>query len=219
MSQYNFEFKYIPAFERKDFIVSTSNFEAVSWLDKWPNWEKSGIFFYGASGSGKTHLIHSWKLKTGGLILNEKNSSNFSVNKIYENKHLAVDNASEIPEKTLFHAINICVEEKGTIFLLDREPPARWSVSLKDLESRLRAMTTVELKNPDDKLIEQLFFKLFYDRQIKINDDVVKYLVKRVERDFENIQSIVEIIDTKSFSYKKEITIPFVARVLKKANF
>ncbi|MAR79341.1 MAG: hypothetical protein CMM18_03820 [Rhodospirillaceae bacterium] len=219
MSQYNFEFKNIPAFERKDFIVSSSNFEAVSWLDKWPNWEKSGIFFYGAPGSGKTHLIHSWKFKTGGLILNEKNSSNFSINKIYENKHLAVDNASKIPEKTLLHVINICIEEKGTIFILDREAPARWEVSLKDLESRLRAMTTVELKNPDDKLIEQLFFKLFYDRQIKINDDVVKYLVKRVERDFEYIQSIVEIIDTKSFSYKKEITIPFVAGVLKKINF
>ena len=162
MSQFNLEFKYIPAFERKDFIVSSWNFEAVSWLDKWPNWEKSGLFIYGASGSGKTHLIHSWKLMTDGLILNKSNYQDFPLNIVYKNKHIAVDNASAIPDKILLHVINICVEEKGTIFLLDRDAPARWSVNLNDLKSRLRAMTTIELKKPDDNLIEQLFIKLYF---------------------------------------------------------
>ena len=215
MSQLNLEFRHLPAFERKDFIVSSSNSEAISWLDKWPIWPKNGLSFYGEAGSGKTHLVHCWKLMTNGIAINSNNLNNFSFKKVYDNHHIALDDASKIPEQTLFHIINICKEEKGTIFLLDRRPPAHWEVSLEDLNSRLRSMTTIELKKPDDQLIENLFIKLFADRQIKVNSDVVKFLIKRVERNFNSVQKIVEEIDKQSFSYKKEITIPFVSNLLK----
>ncbi|PPR77242.1 MAG: DnaA regulatory inactivator Hda [Alphaproteobacteria bacterium MarineAlpha2_Bin1] len=218
MSQLNLEFRHLPAFDRKDFIVSTSNYEAVSWLDKWPNWPKNGLSFYGEPGSGKTHLIHCWKLMTNGLIIESSNLNNLSLKKIYKNSHVAIDNASKLPEEILFHVINICNEENGTIFLLDRKAPAKWNIKLQDLKSRVRSMAVIELKKPDDQLLELLFKKLFTDRQIKVNDEVVKFLLKRVERNFKDVQNLVDEIDIQSFANKKEITVPFVSTILKNMN-
>ena len=218
MSQLNLKFRHLPALGRKDFIVSSSNYEAISWFDKWPSWTKNGLSFYGETGSGKTHLVHCWKLMTNGLIIDSENLDNFSIKNIYKNPHVAIDNASKVPEEILFHIINICNEEKGTIFLLDRKAPSKWCIELKDLRSRLRSMTIIELKKPDDKLIELLFIKLFSDRQIIVSNDVIKYLLTRVERNFKDVQILVEEIDTQSIANKKEITIPFVSSILKNIN-
>ena len=115
-----------------------------------------------------------------------------------------------------WYSKNICNENKGTIFLVDRLSPSKWTTELPDLKSRLRSILTIELKKPDDKLIELLFIKLFNDRQIKIENEVVKFLVRRVERNFKDIQSIVDIIDNQSFSNRKPITISFFSRILNK---
>ena len=47
---------YRKAFGREDFVVAPCNQEAVSWIDKWPNWPVTAVLIYGESGSGKTHL-------------------------------------------------------------------------------------------------------------------------------------------------------------------
>tara|TARA_B100000700_G_C14209410_1_gene474108 strand:- start:16 stop:489 length:474 start_codon:yes stop_codon:yes gene_type:complete len=155
---------------------------------------------------------------TNGLIIESSNLNNLSLKKIYKNSHVAIDNASKLPEEILFHVINICNEENGTIFLLDRKAPAKWNIKLQDLKSRVRSMAVIELKKPDDQLLELLFKKLFTDRQIKVNDEVVKFLLKRVERNFKDVQNLVDEIDIQSFANKKEITVPFVSTILKNMN-
>ncbi len=216
MSQLNFNFKHIPAFGRKDFIVTNANTEAVQWLDKWPNWPNKSLLVYGDKGSGKTHLIHSWKLMAKGVVLDSNNLKNISFENLYHHNHIAIDDASKISDDTLFHLINIFNESNKTIFLTDRLPPSKWSTCLPDLKSRLRSILTIELKKPDDKLIYFLLVKLFNDRQLNIDNEVINYLVKRVERNFIGIQNIVNLIDNQSFSKKKRITIPFVAKILNK---
>ena len=54
--QLHLALSYRKAFGREDFVVAPCNQEAVSWIDKWPNWPVPCVLIYGEKGSGKTHL-------------------------------------------------------------------------------------------------------------------------------------------------------------------
>ena len=54
-----------PAMAREDFFISFSNQEAVSWLDKWPDWPSPALVIYGEKSCGKTHLLHVWQKQSG----------------------------------------------------------------------------------------------------------------------------------------------------------
>ena len=51
---------------RDDFIASSSNKDALAWIDSWPNWpvNVSGLNVFGAPSSGKSHLANIWKTKS-----------------------------------------------------------------------------------------------------------------------------------------------------------
>ena len=42
------------------------------------------------------------------------------------------------------------------VLLVGRAAPAHWPVRLRDLDSRLRAITAVEVEAPDDELLRRL---------------------------------------------------------------
>ena len=56
--------------------------------------------------------------------------------------------------------------------------------------------------------------KMFSDRQLQVNQDVITYLLARMERSFAAARRIVAVLDTKALAAKRRITIPFAAHVL-----
>ena len=58
---------------RDDFIASSSNKDALAWIDSWPNWpvNVSGLNVFGAPSSGKSHLANIWKTKSNALAIND----------------------------------------------------------------------------------------------------------------------------------------------------
>ena len=57
-------------------------------------------------------------------------------------------------------------------------------IELKDLLSRLMSSTILELNIPDDNLLAAVMAKQFLDKQIKVDNDVIKYAIPRMERSF-----------------------------------
>ena len=103
-----------------------------------------------------------------------------------------VDNAEEsIDAETLLHLYNHIGELGGKLLILSRVAPARWTLPLADLSSRLNAALAVEIKRPDDNLLRALLGKLFQDRQLKVSGDVLDYLLPRMERSFDTARAIV----------------------------
>ena len=45
-----------PAMSREDFLVASSNEEAVRQIDRWPDWSAPTLLIVGPEGSGKSHL-------------------------------------------------------------------------------------------------------------------------------------------------------------------
>ena len=112
------------------------------------------------------------------------------------------------------HIINFFLQSNGTIFIADRLSPASWGVCLPDLDSRLKSIPAIEIRDPDDNLLISLLKKLFLDRQIKVNNNLLTYVIKRIERSFESINHFVEVIDERSLKDSRPINISLASEVL-----
>ena len=94
------------------------------------------------------------------------------------------------------------------------ELQARWSLSLADLRSRLVAAQAVAIGPPDDGLIAALLIKLFDDRQLRVSDGVVEFLLARMERSFEAARRLVTALDEAALANRRNITVPLARQVL-----
>ena len=76
--------------------------------------------------------------------------------------------------------------------------------------SRLDAMQTAFIEEPDDMLMEALIIKLFNDRQILIKPNIVNFLMQRIERSYLGVAEIIDLIDKVSLSKKKSVSISLI---------
>lgn len=220
--QLAFEFGHRPAQGCEDFVVAACNLEAVAWIDRWPDWPSPGLAIFGPPGCGKTHLGRVWQARSKARLLDPATlaRSGRGVGMgpgagcwIVENPRQALED-QDLAQPFL-HVFNRIVEAKGQLLLVDREPPARWPVALKDLASRLAAMPAVAVGAPDDALIGALLVKLFADRQLKVAPEVVIYLLTRMERSFEAARDLVAAIDLAALTAGRNVTVPLVGEVLR----
>ncbi len=219
--QYVLALPHRSAFGRDDFIVSACNEEAVAWIDKSEDWPLQCLIISGDVGSGKSHLAAVWKEKSDAVQL-EPNQISWSMAQIEEERAgrpLIVDQLEDFQdveggETFLFHLINHAKEQATSLLILSSQPPAKMTISLKDLASRLLAMPTVSIRHPDDELIRGLYRKLFSERQLTVSEEVIAYLATHAARDFPTITSLVQRLDEQALASKKAITVHLARLVL-----
>ena len=212
-------FDHRPALSGEDFLVSPSNERAVQWIDSWPNWPGPLLVIVGPTGSGKTHLANVFINTTGAKNISTDDIATNGADNICDGaKALVVENAEKFIERgldeQLFHLYNTAREYDIRILMTAKSPPARWKIDLKDLSSRLNTAPIAEINPPDDILIAALLLKQFADRQINVGQDIISYLLSRMDRSFSAVRDVVEKTDSLSLSEKRKITIPLVRRVL-----
>lgn len=191
------------AYGREDFFVSECNAHAVAWLDRWPDWPSPLLILQGNKGSGKTHLAHVFKERLAGKAL------------ICDDIDAALARKSSYAlEQDIFHAYNRFAGSGIPLLLTSVLPPAQWHIKLADLRSRIAAAPVVKLGSPDDQLMAVVMTKMFSDRQIYVGQDVVSYVLKRIERSFAAIGVAVAAIDQAALAQKRAITVPLVKAVL-----
>ncbi len=208
------QFTHDSARGRDDLLVSERLAAAVSIVDEWPTWRSPVVVLAGPVGSGKSHLAHIWREKSGAADIHPLAGSN------------AAQRAADCPvlfedadrrgfdEAELFHVINSVRQHGHTLLITSRLWPMSWGVELPDLKSRLKAATVVEIGEPDEELLAQVIVKLFADRQLYIDDKLVGYIVNRMERSLGAAQTIVERLDRLALARGTKITRPLVAEVL-----
>ncbi|MCW9035757.1 MAG: DnaA/Hda family protein [Alphaproteobacteria bacterium] len=209
-------FEHRPSLSGQDFLVAACNADAVSWLDKWPEWSGQGLVIYGEKSCGKTHLANVFMAKSKALLVSQKMLIETAAHDLVEQGEAFVLEAADQleTEEPLFHFYNAIREAGKTILITALSAPVRWSITLPDLRSRLNALPAVEIGVPDDYLREAVLFKLFSDRQLAVDRSIVLYLLARIERSFEAAQDVVTKIDAESLASKRNITIPLVRTVL-----
>jgi chromosomal replication initiation ATPase DnaA len=201
---------------REDFLVSPSNASAVALIDSWPDWPQHAAIIIGPPGSGKSHLVEVWRQKSKAASEQSNQLTIEKVPALVAYGALAIEDAGAeaIDERALFHLLNFIREQKAYLLITSIGPPARWSIRLPDLASRLHAIPVAELGLPDDVLLRGVLVKLFADRQIAIDETAVAYLLSRMPRSLEAARKLVTAIDRMALEEKAEVTRPFISRVL-----
>jgi chromosomal replication initiation ATPase DnaA len=215
MAQLPLDLPHRPALGREDFWVAPANEAAVAWLDRWPDWPAPALTLVGPPGSGKTHLGHVFVRRSGAVFLTPEALARAAPRDLAgETRAAVLDDAQHAADEPLLHLYNLMAERGGHLLLLAGAPPARWGIALPDLRSRLLAAPVAELAPPDDMLLGALLIKLFADRQLRPGDEVVAWLVPRIERSFAAAQRAVAALDRAALAQRRPITVPLAREVL-----
>jgi chromosomal replication initiation ATPase DnaA len=204
------------ALDADDFLIAPCNRDAVMWVDRWPAWPAPALIVHGPPACGKTHLAHVWQARSGARTVAADRLSGVAPGALLSKDACAVveDGDHVTDEAALMHLYNVAAEGGGQLLITAATPPARWSLELADLRSRLVAAPAIAIGAPDDGLIAALLIKLFDDRQLRVSDGVVEFLLARMERSFEAARLLVMALDDAALASRRNITVHLARQVL-----
>jgi chromosomal replication initiation ATPase DnaA len=195
-----------PAYELENFLVSPSNAEAFRLLDRWPDWPTHMLVLTGPPGSGKSHLASIWAQHSGARIVRPGEAIDPMALAGRGAVLLEDCDRSERADAGFFHLINLMKDEGGWLLLTARTPPNQWRIQTPDLLSRLRLAATTRIGRPEPDLVQAVLVKLFADRQIRIEEDVVRYATLHLEQSLEAATRFVAAVDDAALSSGRRIT-------------
>jgi chromosomal replication initiation ATPase DnaA len=205
------------SFAREDFIAGPSNAAALALIDRWPDWPGRIIALVGEEGAGKSHLAAAWGEKSGARFLSGRLLDNADLPAALSTGALVIEDLTPpwFDEVTLFHLLNLAQQHGAFVLLTARWSPALWPVSLPDLSSRLRALPVVSVAPPDERLLRALMLKLAADRQIELDDNVVNFVLARIERSFTGVQETIAQLDREALRQKRPVSRALAAELLR----
>lgn len=209
-----------PALGRADFFVSDSNSLVLQQIDAWRAWAGGKLVLIGPEGSGKSHLVAVWAELADAIIVDAGEAKKIS--------ELSTDDAclavaiedvdriggDRVAEEAIFHLHNGLLQRGGALLMTGRKPPSAWDIGLPDLASRILSSDIARLGMPDDGLLAALLVKLFDDRQLHVEPQVVTFLMNRIGRSFAQAETVVMRLDRAALRTRRRITRPFAQTVL-----
>lgn len=219
--QLAFDFSQRPSLSGEDLIVAPCNQTAVAWVDSWPAWPAPALVVYGPAGCGKSHLASVWQARAKALRLEFPQAEGGDL-------HQALGDAAAVvvedvdrwiaafsAQQQLFHLYNMVAERRGQLMLTARLSPAQWPMTLADLRSRIAAAPAVAIELPDQDMVGALMVKLFADRQLKVGEDVLVFLLARMDRSFDAARRLVAALDAAALQARRNVTVPLASEVLR----
>ena len=191
---------------REDFIVSPTNADAVRAVDAWPAWYGGCLALIGPAGSGKSHLGLAWAAKAGAAVVSAGRSKTLDLGGLEGRPVLIEDAHRGVADEALFHLINRAGAPGGGLLLTAQIAPQAWTASLPDLRSRLNALPVAELPPPDDIVLEGLLRNFFRERSISPADDLIPYLLRRIERSALSALDIVDRLEEAAVAEHKAVS-------------
>lgn len=194
------DLKFVKLIDWRDFYVTSANADAVQWLQHFLSIDMNILWIYGPNKSGKSHLGKLWADSVQAKEITKKDLALENINPlINEKKFFFIDDAEiiKIDEEWFFHFFNQIIYTKNRklkVLVLSNYKIADLGLTLKDLISRLLTGSEVEIKDPDDELIEKLIYKALFEYGIRCSGNEIKFISSRIQRNYEDILRFVEKI-------------------------
>lgn len=183
---------------RAQFLIGAANERAVHVLEHWATWPVMAAIITGPRKSGRSLLARTMVKRSGGTMIDDADCHN---------------------ETALFHAWNAAQAARLPLFLVAHDVPPRWEVKLPDLRSRLGACPVARIDPPDDALATAIVRQLLDRHELVAPDDVVAWLLRRIERSYLSILRSVEGLEEEaSRSNNRRLSIPMTRATLTKTG-
>ena len=205
-----------PALHADNYFISKSNASAIELLDKWPDWPEPSIILCGPESCGKSHFVNVWRNLSGARKSHASELDEPLVENLSDCKNLVIEDIDQglKDETALFHILNLTKEKNNRLLLTTRKMPGDFHPILPDLRSRLRSLPVFTIDQPDDHLLKTILLKLFDDRQLNIEPDVLNYIFTHIDRSMSSILEFVNKLDHASLTSQKKITKHFARKII-----
>jgi len=214
MSQLPLSLSLPPVYSEDNFYLSDCNRDAHRLITAWPHWPGHALLMYGPKGSGKTHLGQLWAGRAHALAWP---AAGLDAMEYPLSFHCLIEDIERTrDERLLLHLFNHAREQGYSLLLTAAVTPQHLPFVLPDLTSRLLALPSVHITQPDDAVLAGAMRKQFADRQMKVGDDVIAYALPRMERSLGKVRELVERVDKSALAERKNVTVPFIRKLLEK---
>ncbi|KUO57441.1 MAG: hypothetical protein APF80_01425 [Alphaproteobacteria bacterium BRH_c36] len=204
------------ALDLEDFLVSRSNEAAIDLIDGAVAWPNGAALVFGPEGAGKSHLANVWRAKTRAERLVAADANEAAVQAAVAGGKVIVEDLDGgiSDEAALFHLLNIARQGRALVLFTSKRAPGELEIALPDLRSRVKAMPMAVIEPPDEALLRAVLVKLFADRQLVVEPDVIGYLVVRMERSMAAANAIVAETDRLGLAMRRRVSKQLVQTAL-----
>ena len=211
--QFAFDLGASESYRAADFFTSDANATAYAQV-MGGHWPGRRLLLIGPSGAGKSHLAHIWADIAQAQILTASDLGSVALVAVVG--AVVVEDAQDLAgkpaaEEALFHLWN---RVAGDLLITAKDPPRDWGLRLPDLFSRMQSLAIARLTPPDDALLAAVLVKLFADRQVEVQPNLIAFLVARMERSVAAARAVVAALDARALALGRPITRGMAADLL-----
>lgn len=185
------------------------------------------IYVWGASGTGKTHLLHACCQGAGerdlaAIYLPMAEHKKFSP-RVIEDLEVTplclIDDVEQVIgkvewEEALFHLYNRFQQNHCSLVIASRLTQKSLGVQLPDLESRFCQGLTFQLAQLPDEAKLVALQEAARQRGMTLTEEVGNFMLRRCPRSMSVLKNILQSLDHASLAAQRRLTIPFVKEVL-----
>ena len=225
---------WTPSWASADFFTSLSNQQAFRAVSAAPDsaeatelWGHGQVLLLlGAVGSGKTHLAHIWSEQrqvrgapAAQFLRPRLTRDQWHALQPQEQDGFVLDGLASVlgdheQEVGFQHFLDAVRRVSGARLLLTaRDEDSVAQAALPDLRTRLATIARCAIQPPDDLLLEAVLSKLFHDRQIRPNQQLLKWLLSHRERSYASALAVVSQLDEAALQRRRKVNIALVKEI------
>jgi len=183
-----------------------------------------GCWLWGASATGKTHLLQAVCEAAGDraayVPLSMIADAGPGILEGLSSRELVciddIDRVAGQPdwELALFNLCNQIVDEGSQLLVSASSTPRECPIELADLRSRLARLPVFQVHAlGEDERVSALQLRSRH-RGLELPNDTARYLLKRSRRDMGSLYELLDRLDEEALRAQRRLTIPFVRDVL-----
>lgn len=188
--------------------------------------EDAFIYLWGRKGAGCSHILQAachyatvHQMSSLYLPLN-KNLSTDDFQDLERTDLVCLDDLENIEsdpalEEAIFDLYNRIKSSKKKLIIAATQPPKGTKIQLMDLRSRLEWGVACQVHSLSEEDLVQAVLLRAEKRGIQISKEVIEFIIHRVTRSMKSLYVLLEQLDFASLKHKRNITIPFVKKILK----
>lgn len=203
------------------------NTEAVAAVAGWAiGTGEAFIYLFGASGTGKTHLLQAACRAASDLAVSaiylplaHPHLNPTALEDLEQSDLVALDDLQAVTgdpdwEHALFDLYNR-LREAGRGLLVSADASyAEIPVRLPDLRSRLTWGPGYRLRSLDETDCEHLLLRSAERRGLRLGSEAVRYIMRRCPREPRDLLALLRKLDQESLRHKRRPTVPLIRELM-----